>query len=69
MAMVRDGVSGVGTILWQAPVVLSATTTFSVTKLFPINVVGSPDTAMTVELSAAAANSITGVSLSGTEEY
>lgn len=64
----RDGATGAGTVLWTTTIQIIATA--SVTELAPFSVcglalIGSPNTAMTLEFSAALANLAEVVSLSG----
>lgn len=61
----RDGASGAGAQLWIAQVQLPANGVWSVT-LNGLNIVGSPNTAMTLEFSAAGvAASLQSVSITG----
>lgn len=61
----RDGASGAGTILWSAQFALAAGTSDRIT-LSGLNIVGSANTAMTLETAAApAATNFASVSLTG----
>ena len=63
----RDGASGVGTIIWTHEVIIPATTGEDTppVNLCGLNIVGTAATAMTLEWSAALANLSEAVSLSG----
>jgi len=62
----RDGASGAGTILWEMTLCVQATAGVSVPVTIPVNIVGTANTAMTLEFSGAAgANTFESVSLSG----
>lgn len=63
----RDGATGAGTILWEqtlgVPATAGATTTVN---LAPLNIIGSSNTAMTLEFSGASgANTVQSVAMSG----
>lgn len=63
----RDGASGAGSIIWTHEVVISASTGQNTppVEVCGLNIVGSPNTAMTLEFSAGLANLIEAVSFSG----
>lgn len=63
----RDGASGLGTILWTQQIAISATTGQNTppNQVCGLNIIGSPATNMTLEWSAALANLSEAVSLSG----
>jgi hypothetical protein len=63
----RDGATGAGTVIWTQQVVISAATGQNVTpfSVCGLNLIGSNQTAMTLEFSAALANLIESVSISG----
>jgi hypothetical protein len=62
----RDGATGAGTVKWTQQVVVTATTGQLVQPFCaPVNVIGSANTAMTLEFSASLANLIESVSLQG----
>ena len=63
----RDGATGAGTLLWSQTVVISAVTGQNVNpfSICGLNLIGSANTAMTVEYSASLANLIEAVSLTG----
>ena len=66
-AYLRDGATGAGTILWSA--VLSAPTSGGMVISVPVNIPGSPGTAMTLEFDAGgSATSIQSVALQGRTE-
>lgn len=61
----RDGATGAGTILWSAQFILAAGTSDRIT-LTGLNIVGSANTAMTLEVAAApAAGNFASVALTG----
>lgn len=65
--VLRDGATGAGTILWTKQVILPANAVFSV-DISGLNIVGSVNTAMTLEWTAAGvAGSFESVSLSGSD--
>lgn len=52
--VVRDGAAGVGTILWQKQVILNTNAVWDISlNLTGLGILGSPNTAMTVEFNAA----------------
>ncbi len=63
----RDGASGAGTVIWSEQVVISASTGQNVApfSVCGLNLIGSTNTAMTLEFSASLANLIESVSVSG----
>lgn len=63
----RDGATGAGTIIWTHPVVIPATAGQNVQpfSLCGLNLIGSPNTAMTLEFSSALTSLSESVSLSG----
>lgn len=63
----RDGATGAGTIIWSYTVAVAATTGQSVLphSICGLNLVGTTNTAMTLEFSASLANLIENVSVSG----
>ncbi len=64
----RDGASGAGTVLWSAVMALPATAGATATPIIisDLNIVGSPNTAMTLEFSAAGGlNTFEAVSMAG----
>jgi hypothetical protein len=62
----RDGATGAGTIKWTMEVIIPASTGQNVAPFCaPVNVIGSANTAMTLEFSASLANLIESVSLQG----
>lgn len=61
----RDGASGAGTILWQKQYILPAGAVLEV-NISDLNIPGSPNTAMTLEFSAApAATNLESVEMTG----
>jgi len=64
---VRDGATGAGTIIWTYQVAIAAATGQSVAphSICGLNLTGTTNTAMTLEFSAALANLIESVSISG----
>ncbi len=63
---VRDGATGAGTIIWERRVVAAASTgTFNEFATCGLNLIGTANTAMTIEFSALLTNLFESVSLSG----
>jgi hypothetical protein len=62
----RDGISGVGTILWSMSIVLAANEQEKLFSISGLSIIGTVNTAMTLEFSAAGvANSVQSVALTG----
>ena len=62
----RDGATGAGTILWSMTVLKAATESLTVFHVSELNLVGSTNTAMTLEFSAAGVTgSVESVSMTG----
>jgi|GEM_PF-3430628 len=66
---VRDGASGGGSVIWQHTVIIPAATGQNVSPfgLCGLGLVGSSNTAMTIEFSASLANLFESVDISGTD--
>ena len=66
---IRDGATGVGTVLWQFGILLPAAVIPNfIFGLAGLHMVGSNNTAMTIEFSGALANLVESVNLSGYDE-
>lgn len=63
----RDGATGAGTILWEQTIGIQAVAgATNAIHIAPLNIIGSANTAMTLEFSAAAgANTLESVSMTG----
>jgi hypothetical protein len=63
---VRDGASGAGTVIWATQVTMPATTgTHGLLSFCGLNLIGSPNTAMTLEFNIGLANESESVTLTG----